>query len=537
MASPNFHHPSFDDMWDDWQTIRDCATGPRQVKLQGETYLPMPSGFKKVTEGPLMYEAYKMRAQYPDILKPTVAGMVGVIHRVEAEIEGMEEGKPLFGMWEKATPDGLPLDVFHRRITEELLYTARYSILTDMPSNGGADSLPYLVGYTAEQLINWSPVDKDMFVLDETRKVHAPNDEFAWVDEPRFLVLRLGNPSEQQDQENNAQQSAGRRAARKTYTAQRYIGDVQQGEELMTPQVRGGKGFEEIPFVVAGPRDLSMDVEQPPLLGVALASLAIYRLDADYRHQLFHSGQETFVVIGQQEDPPKYFGSGVIIGLPAGSEAKFVGPSGRTIEAHRVAISDERQNAVAAGVRLFDDKKAAESGEALRLRAAAQTATLTTIAKTSAACLEKALRYAAMFVGQNPDEIVVKPNLQFVDTVMDPQQAVYLMQLWQGGAISKQTLYEDLQRGEIGSQERDFDEEEELIKQEQIDNASHNATLGLNPDGSPMQPASPFGGAPGDAGPNPSLNGSSNLTGANLPNRFIETGEGLTVSRGGKQAA
>jgi hypothetical protein len=93
------------------------------------------------------------------------------------------------------------------------------------------------------------------------------------------------------------------------------------------PQMRGGKKLNEIPLVVAGPRYLSVDkIDPPPLFGVAKSALAIYRLDADYRHQLFHSGQETLFVISN--DPtvvPSVVGSGVVIGLPVDGNAMYVG--------------------------------------------------------------------------------------------------------------------------------------------------------------------------------------------------------------------
>lgn len=77
------------------------------------------------------------------------------------------------------------------------------------------------------------------------------------------------------------------------------------------------------------------------------------------------------------------------------------------------------------------------------------------------------MRYAAIFVGEDPMKIVVKPNLQFVDQVMNPLDAANLVKVWQAGAISKQTLYENLQRGEVASAERTFEEEEELIAADQ----------------------------------------------------------------------
>src|SRR5215210_6482749 len=123
--------------------------------------------------------------------------------------------------------------------------------------------------------------------------------------------------------------------------------------------------------------------------------------------------------------------------------------------------------AVSAGARLFDlDKKAAESGEALRLRQGSQTATLKSVALASAQGLEGALRYAAVFVGADPNEVVVKPNLSFLNTAMRPQDAFDLLRVWQGGGISRRSLFEVLQRGGLISEERAFEDEQDEIAQD-----------------------------------------------------------------------
>jgi hypothetical protein len=434
----------YNDRIDEWQMMRDCARGATAVAGRGKAYLPMPSGFgTQEDRGVAMYGAYAMRAQFPDILAPTLRGMVGVIHRVEAQIEGLEEGKPLSYLWEAATLDGLPLEALHRRITGEVLQMGRYGLLTDVSAEGGQ---PYLAGYSAESLINWSE-QRDFFVLDESG---LKREKFDWRDFKRYRVLELIEGK---------------------YTAEIYDGQGAEAPQgAFEPSIAGGKKLEEIPFVVIGPRDLAVRPDEPPLIGVARASLALYRLDADYRHQLFSTGQETFVVING--DAPSAVGSGVIITLKGEQsvtpDAKYVSPTGKGIEAHRLAIQDERDNAVASGSSLFDNEQGqGESGEARKLRLGAQRATLTSVALASAAGLERALRYAAMFVGQNPDEIIVKPNLQFVEQVMNPLDAANLVKVWQAGAISKQTLYENLQRGEVASSERTFEEEEELIAADQ----------------------------------------------------------------------
>ena len=435
-------HPDYEDREADWQVMRDCDRGETQVKVREDEYLPIPTGFV----GTDFYSQYLLRAQFPEILQPTLDGMVGLIHRVEPNIEMPPAMEPL---WERATKDGLPLEAFYRQITREILLMGRYVILADAPIDGAP--LPYLCGYKAESLINWDDVNRSIFVLDETRKENDPDtDEFEWGDVEEWRVFRFQDG---------------------VYTIQVYNAE-KEPEPIITPAGLAGRGLTEIPIVVVGPRDLSLKPEGPPLWGVAKASLAIYRLDADYRHQLFMSGQDTLVVTGVPEGQPSggdKVGAGVKMVLPIGADAKYVGPAGKGMDAHRQAITDEREAAVAAGARLFDSKKSAESGDALRIRAAAQTATLTTISMASGAALEKSLRNIAMFMGLNPELVTVKPNLSFVDTVLEPAAIAELVRAWQAGAISYETLYENLQRGRIASEERDHEEEKDLIDEEAPD--------------------------------------------------------------------
>jgi hypothetical protein len=67
--------------------------------------------------------------------------------------------------------------------------------------------------------------------------------------------------------------------------------------------------------------------------------------------------------------------------------------------------------------------------------------------------------------------VVVKPNLSFVDSTLSADEALKLVQVWQNGAISYETLYQNLQRGEIASAERDYEDELKLITAEDISGA------------------------------------------------------------------
>lgn len=424
--------------------MRNAKRGAKAIKDATETYLPKPSGFISLPDsGAAMYAAYQARAQFPSLVAQTIAGMAGVIHRTEAKIEMPAQMEPL---WERATPDGLPLEAFHRRITTELLLTGRYGVLVDMVEG---EALPIFAGYVAETIINWDDTG-DFFVLDETAPVR---DGFEWTERPKWRALDLED---------------GR------YRVRVFSSDTSEAEPI-EPTAMGGKRLDEVPFVAIGARDLTPDPEDPPLLGVANASVSIYQLSADYRWQLFMTGQETlFIINGVGDDAvPQVVGAGVILALNGGDgqtpDAKYVGPAGTGIEAHRKAIEDERQAAAAAGAKLFETGGASdESGEAKRIRFTAETATLTTIAQTSAQGLERALRYAAKMMGLDPEKITVTPNLDFIDSQLTPADAQALVSVWQEGAISYETLYGNLQAGGIASAERDHEEELKLIDDEDI---------------------------------------------------------------------
>lgn len=458
------HHPDYDERVEEWRLMRDAARGETAIKEAATTYLPMPSGFAaRSDKGVALYGAYRMRAQFPEIVGPTVGGMVGVIHRVEIKIDMPDA---MNNLWEKATAEGLPLEALAAKITGEILTTGRYALLAGAPSSGGE---PYISTYCTEALINWSEIG-DFFVLDESGLVR---DGFDWVEEKQYRVLQLVDGQ---------------------YQATVHSGDTLSAGDPIVPTAKGGAPLTEIPLVVVGPRDLSPKPETPPLIGVARSAVNMYQLSADYRWQLFNTGQETLFIINA--DAPETVGAGVVVSLKGEGEqtpdAMYVGPSGEGIGAHKTAIGDERDAAAASGAKLFDtEARAQESGDARRIRFAAQTATLVTIAQASAKALEKALKFIATMKGLDPDGVVVTPNLSFIDATLSPEEVVNVIKGWQEGGYSYQTMYERLQKGEAVSAERTAEEEQALIDKELASGEGTLAEAGVILPVDPANPANP----------------------------------------------
>jgi hypothetical protein len=98
------------------------------------------------------------------------------------------------------------------------------------------------------------------------------------------------------------------------------------------------------------------------------------------------------------------------------------------------------------------------------IRRANETSTLSVIADNGSQTLTKALQEMAIWCGEkHPEDIAVVVNNDFDPVKLGANELLALVSTWQDGAISKESLFFNLQEGEIVPGERDFDEEEELI--------------------------------------------------------------------------
>lgn len=412
----------------EWDLCRHAYDGETAIKAGRVEYLPMPSGYSSLSDGGRQaYGAYLNRAQFPDIMSPSVGAMVGIVHGTEIQIENLPAA--LEYLHEDADGDGLTLVDLHRRITRGLLVEGRLGLLADAPVNGGD---PFLAVYAGRSIINW---DRDFFVLDESG---YERDGFDWKMVEKFRVLSLDEGG--------------------------YVQALHQGSEVMdvTPTSTGGGRLPWVPFAVATAKDMGAAIDTPPLIGVARAALAMYQLSADYRHQLFMSGQETLVAINGEA--PEVVGAGVVHEMtgPEGltPDLKYVSPTCSGIAAHKEAMEMNRDAAAQAGARLFDQgERAQESGEARSLRYRSETANLNSVAAMSCALLELGLRNVAMMKGIPGDEISVNPPENLLKNTMPAQDAAALWQIVRDGGLSFESYFDLLQKGGVASPDITADEE------------------------------------------------------------------------------
>ena len=440
-------HPEYAQWVPIWTFLRDSNDGEVAVKGKGEQYLPMKSGIKAISDVKKKqdaYDRYKFRAEFPDILGPTIRGSAGLIHKTPSVIELPSALEPLR---ERATMDGLTLEQLHMRMTTELLMVGRYGLMPGIDDSGDV----FLARYRAETIRNWDETDgePDYVVLDESAHVRDPaTNKWSKLEAYREVYLDDGG------------------MVSRVWTRSDSKDEFIPGEEERAT-IRGRDALDYLPFSFVGSKDLTATPDDAPLKGLASLAHRAYVLDADYVNTLHMTSEPTPWVSGvDKKHAPTTIGAAALWVLSAAdAKAGLLEFSGQGAGAQAQAIEKTLQRAMMFGAQLFaDNTRTAESGDALETRLGHQTSPLKLIAESSARGLEHALKNAAVWVGADPDQVVVTPNTEFFDRQLSPQEITALVQGWMSGAYSRKTLFQNLQGGGIVDEEKQFEDELEEIQ-------------------------------------------------------------------------
>jgi len=458
-------HPAYIKALPDWELISDAKDGERTIKEAGTKYLPPTSGMEAdgmtgVGVGLKAYNAYKRRARFPDVVEVSIQALIGIMHSKPPTIELPSVMEPLRLA---ATTEGEGLEPLLRHINEAQLTEGRIGLLVDVETGARIGRLPYIAVYNARSIINWDNGTRDGLVaqnlnfvaLDESEDERDHN--FEWEFEIKTRIAILGDVEANEGKNEGAVYSVGVfREANSAFS----LG------AMMVPSV-GGRTLDEIPFTFINSDDIVPAPAKPPLLGLGNLAISIYRGEADYRQALFMQGQDTLVVLGGEEDTVYRTGAGASISPPIGGDAKYIGVDSNGLSEMRLSLENDRSAADQRSGQMLDTtSRAKESGDALRIRVGARTTTLNQIAMTGAFGLQNCLRQMAKWIGVNPDDVVVTPNLDFVDDRLDGRTLVeYMTAKSLGAPMSLESIHNIMEQK--GLTDKTFAEELAAIEAEE----------------------------------------------------------------------
>jgi len=452
----NTKHKDYSKIAPKWKRCRDVYAGQDAIHEAGIAYLPK---LKDQTEED--YKAYVQRATFYNATYRSISGMVGMLFRQPPQIDAPEQIMPLL---DDVTLSGVPFHVFLQEVADEVLEVGRIGILVDYPTapagltQADAQKMnlrPTMQLYETENIINWKTERVNnqtvltLVVLTEVKQV--PEDEFKVKEETQYRVLDLVN---------------------QVYRVRLF--KIENEREILLSETfpkMGGAPLSFIPFVFIGVDDVSEHVDEPPLIDLVDVNLSHYRTNADLEHGAHFTGLPTAVVAGYKPENPNdklYIGSQAAWVFPsADAHASFLEFSGQGLDALQKLLDRKESQMAILGARMLEpQKRAVEAADTESMHRKGEESMLAAVAQTISIGATRALEWFTLWAGA-AGEPSVELNRDFFPVPMTPAELGALVSAWQQGAISDQTLFENLQQGEVISKDKTLEEEQAQIEEGQ----------------------------------------------------------------------
>lgn len=417
----NSKHPLYSLHNDRVVKCRDVVEGSDVVKAKGVTYLPKLGG-QSVSE----YNGYKDRALFTNVTFRSLSGYIGVITSKEPKVEypaGMEK------YFEDATLTNTSFNELFRYIVEDVFISGRVPILVDRDTAGGR---AYIVRYLSEQLINWmtDPIGNlTMANFSESEYEQDSRDPFKLDLVTRYRVLMMTQ--------------AG--YVVRVYASEKSaVGDYTE----IVPTIKGDP-LTDVPLTIITPQGISAELYKPPMLDIAEVNLSHYRTSADLEHGRHWVSLPTPVVSGVDGDTTLRVGSQTAWVLPdKDAKAYYLEFVGQGLQSLEKALAEKHAQMTLFSAQLMNTStRGSEASDVIKLRFAADAATLASITTAVEVGLNKVYKTMALWEGFNPDEVNITLDKEFINTSLTAAEIQALTKSYVDGAIDEETYIFNLKRG------------------------------------------------------------------------------------------
>lgn len=450
-------HKEYVDMEDRWKLCRAEYEGEHGMHEEGERFLP-----RLHEESDTAYAARLKMTPFFNAYYRTIVGLKGMLFRRPPKIE---VPPAMVEMAEDIDLAGTTLKGLTQDVADESLAVGRVGLLVDYPETipgaTRADAValnyrPMIKLYKTEAIYNWRTdrVNGSTVLtrvqLEECEEVVDAENEFNVKDEKRYRILDLVDGKYRQRVFKHAADANA-------------VGEVVQVGNDIFPTMNGAN-MDFIPFVFVGADCIGSDIEAPPMIDLATTNLHHYMQATSYERGCFFSGLPTMFVSGVEADGFEIAIGGSIANiLPRpDSKAWYVEVVGK-FEALRTNLEDKKREMAVLGARVLEQQKSGvEAADAIARRQSGEESVLASISMTISDGVTRALRWFAEWAGAN-GEVYIELNQDFLPAGMTSQDIAALVSAWQEGAISQETLFDNLKAGEIIHQDITFEEEQERI--------------------------------------------------------------------------
>lgn len=413
-------HKQYQDHSRQWRIMDDCYAGSEAIKHGPHSleYLPpYPSDLDDMR----VYGIRKSNSHFTNCVRPLIDEIVGLMNAREPLIrfgeDKNEESPPeVLDLRHNATDQHDGLTGLKQRVNFAQVMHGRYLLLLDVVTPDGNKKKPrFLIReYPAAKILDGETTTVGgetriaWVLLDESTETFDP-DSKEWTHEKKFRVLGIDGAGL-----HYSCPLSGKDADEQW----REFDLADPPPQAERPNFKG-TFLRFIPAAVVNvTRQGILDYQPVPFIDIANMAIIAYRVHSMYMSAVFNYCRPTLVGVNvepqkDEEGRPVPFVLGGYIGvntLPGSEDSKSSGlsfleidPSG--LSEMREAVNHLMQQLQGVSVRtLLEGAGASASGEALRLRTKAGTATFSQIDTAGAKAIEQILVYAARWAGAAPEE-------------------------------------------------------------------------------------------------------------------------------------
>tara|TARA_R100001082_G_scaffold31972_1_gene16409 strand:- start:837 stop:2237 length:1401 start_codon:yes stop_codon:yes gene_type:complete len=418
-----------------WDLVETLVGGTYDIRQKHRKYLPQEP---RETD-----EQYDLRL-YRSCLSPLYS-------RLEKMLAGFLVRKPvrLNNTDDEIREDlfdvnlmGDDLNIYTFEIAKKCIRYGHIGVLVDSPRAEDGTGRPYWVTYTPKDIIGWRTEKKEgrdeLVQLRLTEKVVIPDGPWGEKEVEQIRVLTPG--------------------AYEIYQKDAKSSDFKVVES-------GATSLDRIPFAVAYSNRVGLYESRPPMSDICELNLKHYQISSDYDHMLHISAVPMLGLFGYpQTDGEIAAGPGEAICMPAEATASYIEPSGNSFDAQSGRIEQiEKQINDLGLAAVLGTKLTAESAKKAEIDRSQGDSTMKVLAQQVQDLIDNCLEFHGEYLNKNPGSCFI--NRDFLSSRLDPAEINSLLQLYTAGTISKETLLEQLNEGEVLGD--DFNIEEELEATEQ----------------------------------------------------------------------
>lgn len=427
-------NPEYSYWFEEWEKMRDCVLGQKQIKAMAKKYLP---SYAKMTKDE--YQAYLQRSSFYNMTSRTLDGMIGTAFLRNPKVLGLDES--LVPELATLSKKRSPFLILAKQVCEEILKVGRVGALCDMSSTGG--ETPYLSPYLAENILDWrtSVVDgRDTLTYVLLREV-SRNEESASSTtqyDTIYRILLLEDGVYRQE----------------VYTVADVTNPVDFAnttpDEVIVPRNRGAS-FNRIPFVFFGPRSNETEVEKPPLLDIADINLSHYQSGAQLEQGRWYTGLPIYYAevasSGQQAEYD--IAPNTVWQVTTGAKAGIIEFNGQGLKFLENALIEKENQISALGGRMITNRpdSTGKSVEETRMNDRNERSLLMSVTIVLDDGFTELMKWWASWSDQkNIDDIEVKFNKDFMLDDIGAREFRALILMYQEGILPIEPIHEVFQR-------------------------------------------------------------------------------------------